>query len=104
MKIIKKILQALFIIFIGNFNFFFIEFCVDSVDFKGIMPLVIFFPFVFTIAGTHFLFYDYFYAKVKKVQNKIIRIMLSLILVLLILLIAIILQIGVFYVDMELVV
>ena len=101
MQIIKKIFKALIIILVGNFNFFFLIWILDKLVIKGVEALFIFLPFVFTIAGTYFLFYDYFYAKVKKEENKIIRSILSLILILSILFFAIVLQIAIYYIIFQ---
>lgn len=101
MKIKRKICQTLIIIFVGNFNFFFIRFCVNAIDFKGILPFIIFLPYFFTIASIKLLIYDASDAKIKEMQNKIIRIILQVTLILSTLLISIALQTIIYYTIFE---
>jgi hypothetical protein len=101
MKIKKNIWQALTIIVVGNFNFLFINLCMDEVDLKGILPFIIFLPYFFTIAGINLLLNDPFYAKVKKLTNKVIRITSLIILILFSIVIAILLQTTIYYIIME---
>jgi len=98
MIIERKILQASTFVFVGNWNIFFVNFCMDEFDMKGIFPLIVFLPYFFSIVAMYFLFYDYFFEKVKKIQNKISRFMLSIILVISILFTGITLQTGIYYV------
>lgn len=97
MKIFGKTLQALIIILIGNFNFFFIVYFLNPIDCKGIVPLIIFLPYGFTTGAMKLLFYDSFTEKIEKTKNRTNRIIFMLILILLILLIAIALQSGIYY-------
>jgi len=101
MTIERKILQTLTIVFIGNFNFFFLYFCIDYPLFKGVVPFIIFLPYFFTIVAIKLLFYDSFYKKIKTLQNKLAKIVTRLILFLFILIFAIALQTVIYYIVFE---
>jgi hypothetical protein len=98
MTAIKRIWQALVIIFFGNFNFIFLLWGMNKLPFKGGAEFTIFVPFLFTAMAIKLLIYDYFYVDIKELENRIAKITFLVILILGILSIAAVIQTIIYYI------